>query len=84
MAKSGRNPGKHAPPTHIEPAKRHNTFELEPKTLSEMLGIPGEQLHQVDIAQMNLLCVAGLPGASRNVPHVPNPTTSHDLPPAHR
>jgi hypothetical protein len=35
----------------------------EPRTLDEMLAMPPEQLAQIDIARMNLLCAIGLPGA---------------------
>mgnify|MGYP001803261196 CR=1 FL=1 len=39
------------------------TYDLEPQTLDELLSIPAEDLDQVDIARMNLLCATGLPGA---------------------
>lgn len=38
-------------------------FAVEPKTLNELLDLPAEKLAEVDIARMNLLCAAGLPGA---------------------
>gem|GEM_PF-1175128 len=46
-----------------EPLEVKTTFELEPKTLDELLAIPEADLHKVDIARMNLLCATGLPGA---------------------
>lgn len=36
-------------------------YELEPQTLNELLDLPSDQLHRVDIARMNLLCAARLP-----------------------
>jgi hypothetical protein len=44
-------------------APLHTKFELEPKTLKELLTLPAEQLGKVDIARMNLLCATGLRGA---------------------
>lgn len=41
----------------------HTMFTVAPKTLDELLDLPAEQLAQVDIARMNLLCATGLPGA---------------------
>lgn len=41
----------------------HTDFAVEPQTLNELLDLPVEQLDQVDIARMNLLCATGLPGA---------------------
>jgi hypothetical protein len=35
----------------------------EPRTLDEVLAMPTEQLANVDIARINLLCATGLPGA---------------------
>lgn len=43
----------------------HTDFAVEPKTLNELLDLPVEQLDQVDIARMNLLCATGLPGAEK-------------------
>ncbi len=45
--------------------KLHTTFTVEPKTLDELLALPIERLGEVDIARMNLLCAAGLPGAEK-------------------
>jgi len=42
-------------------AKLHNEFDLEPKTLNELLNIPDSEIHKVDIARMNLLCATGVP-----------------------
>lgn len=39
----------------------HNDFDLEPKTLNELLNIPDSEIHKVDIARMNLLCATGVP-----------------------
>ena len=36
--------------------------ELKPATLNELLALPADELHRVDIARMNLLCAVGLPG----------------------
>ena len=41
----------------------HARHDLKPQTLDELLDLPGDQLHRVDIARMNLLCASGLPGS---------------------
>jgi len=44
--------------------------DLEPKTLGELLDLPSDQLHRVDIARMNLLCASRLPSTSGlNIDH---------------
>ncbi|MEM1211439.1 MAG: hypothetical protein AAGI68_03990 [Planctomycetota bacterium] len=36
-------------------------WDLAPQTLNELLDLPSDQLHRVDIARMNLLCASRLP-----------------------
>lgn len=38
-------------------------YEREPKTLDELLALGPDELEQVDIARVNLLCATGMPGA---------------------
>ena len=38
----------------------HTEFNLEPKTLDELLKLPGSELYTIDIARINLLCALGL------------------------
>ncbi|MHB1157504.1 MAG: transglutaminase family protein [Phycisphaerales bacterium] len=38
------------------------TFRIAPRTLDELLALPADQLADVDIARMNLLCATNLPG----------------------
>src|SRR5579859_7870023 len=42
-----------------------SAITFRPKTLDELLGATLEQLADCDIALMNLLCAAGLPGAEK-------------------
>lgn len=60
-------PGQNATkPTSTAPASAtpvQTAFKVEPKTLDELLALPVDQLGQVDIARINLLCAVGLPGA---------------------
>ncbi len=45
-------------------------YTRKAQTLDDLLAMPAEQLSQVDIAEMNLLCAAGLPGAENlNIDH---------------
>lgn len=48
--------------TNPPPAKTSEEFK-QPKTLAELLAIKPEELENVDIARMNLLCAEGLLGA---------------------
>lgn len=43
-------------------ARYHLDHPLKPKTLNELITIPADRLHQVDIARVNLLCAEGMPG----------------------
>ncbi len=43
----------------------HAAHRLKPKTLNELIAIPIDQLHLVDIARVNMLCAEGLPGTDR-------------------
>jgi len=63
-------PNKRSIPTHSPScsgiaAGTFNTpkYTRRAQTLNDLLGLPGEQLGEVDIAEMNLLCAVGLPGA---------------------
>ncbi|MEM1355638.1 MAG: transglutaminase family protein [Planctomycetota bacterium] len=47
----------------VERVSNKNRARLEPRTLDELLDLSTEELKQVDIARMNLLCAKGLPGA---------------------
>jgi len=38
-------------------------YEREPQTLDDLLALEADELEQVDIARMNLLCATGMPGA---------------------
>jgi hypothetical protein len=58
-AAPGAMPVAHA--SVANPTTLHVEFTVEPKTLNELLALPVEQLDQVDIARMNLLCASGLP-----------------------
>ena len=49
-----------AKPAHVSSA---NSYARKAETLERLLSLPPEQLAQVDIAEMNLLCATGLPGA---------------------
>ena len=42
-----------------------STVTRKTKSLDELLKMPPEQLAEVDIAEMNLLCAVGLPGAEK-------------------
>ena len=45
-------------------------YELEPRTLNELLDIPSNELDRVDVARMNLLCATRLPSTeSLDVEH---------------
>ena len=55
-------PGKHAIGSAIDTPPLV-TGDVEPRSLHELLALPVERLASVDIARMNLLCAAGLPGA---------------------
>lgn len=55
--------GSSAFTARFEPTAFNADYELEPKTLAELLALPPEDLVKVDIARMNLLCAEGLPGA---------------------
>jgi len=37
-------------------------YDIEPQSINELLDLPKEELHRVDIARMNLLCASRLPG----------------------
>ena len=50
-------------------------YDLEPKTLNELLDLPSDQLHRVDIARMNLLCASRLPSTQ----HLDTPGINHAL-----
>ena len=50
-----------APPTQTDPA--HHASARTPHTLSELLALKPVELEGADIARLNLLCAAGLPGA---------------------
>ena len=39
----------------------HTEFDLEPKTLDELLNLPGSELYKVDVARINLLCASDMP-----------------------
>jgi hypothetical protein len=52
------------PASAIAPLFAKPTYEVEPDSLDELLVLPSDQLAQVDIARMNLLCAEGLPGAN--------------------
>lgn len=59
-------------PAQVRPANAafHTDFELEPKTLNDLLDLPNSELHKVDIARMNLLCATRLPATrSLDVEH---------------
>ena len=43
----------------------HTTFVRKAKSLDDLLKMTPKQLAKVDIAEMNLLCAAGLPGAKK-------------------
>jgi hypothetical protein len=47
--------------TNSLPAQADNS--KQPKTLAELLALPPDQLENVDIARIDLLCAEGLPGA---------------------
>lgn len=62
--------------TVVTPGAFTNTLTHTPKvtrkakSLDELLAMPAEQLANVDIAEMNLLCATGLPGAENlNIDH---------------
>ncbi|WP_432799324.1 transglutaminase family protein [Poriferisphaera sp. WC338] len=46
--------------------KLHTSFEIQPKTLNELLSLSKKELDKVDIARMNLLCASELP-ATQNL-----------------
>ncbi len=64
------------PITVTTPGAYTNTFTHTPKvtrkakSLDDLLAMPAERLADVDIAEMNLLCATGLPGAENlNIDH---------------
>lgn len=54
-----------APASPIASAPVVLTYAQQFKTLDELLKLPAEKLKDVDIAEMNLLCATGLPGAEQ-------------------
>ena len=57
----GDTPTKPGLASHVMPPK----VVRSAKTLEDLLKIPADKLGDVDIAEMNLLCAAGLPGAEK-------------------
>jgi tetratricopeptide (TPR) repeat protein len=57
----GDKPAKPVLPSAVRPAK----VVRSAKTLDDLLKIPADRLGDVDIAEINLLCATGLPGAEK-------------------
>jgi hypothetical protein len=62
--------GTPARPTSVAVGPPHREAAHSARTLDDLLGLPVEELGTIDVAEMNLLCAVGLPGAEGlNVPH---------------
>lgn len=49
-------------PSDVNPTRA--SYTLEPQSLDELLSVPAVDLHEVDIARVNLLCASNLPSTA--------------------
>ena len=61
LAETPTLPSRPAATVPVAMASLHNDFELEPKTLNDLLAVSPDDLAKMDIARMNLLCASALP-----------------------